>query len=192
MYVPLHQESIVTLPTHQEIIMREEDVTISRTDLEGNILFCNKTLAELSGYRQKELLKSPHSILRHPDMPQAVFYFLWQKILAGLTTRALVKNFTKEGDYYWVMLEFSALRNNEYEIISYLAKGSKPSQYLIDKVVPLYQATRDHEQRYGFHSSIRYMASLLEQENVASYSDYLYKLESKRKNRFFLNWKWKN
>lgn len=192
MYVPVHHESIVTLPTHQEIVMNEEDVTISRTDLEGNILFCNKTLAELSGYKQKELLKSPHSILRHPDMPQAVFYFLWQKILAGLTTRALVKNFTKEGDYYWVMLEFSALRNNEYEIISYLAKGSKPSQTLIDKIVPLYQATLDHEQRYGFHSSIRYMASLLEQENVASYSDYLYKLESKRKNRFFPSLKWKN
>ena len=190
MHIPAQHRSIMTTPANQEIIMKDDHETISRTDLEGNILFCNKTLAKLSGYSQKELLKSAHSILRHPDMPKAIFYFVWQKILAGLTTRALVKNFTKEGNYYWVLLEFSALRDNEYKIISYMAKGTKPSQQLIEKVKPLYSATLDHEHRYGFHSSIKYMASIFEQENVASYSDYLYKLEEKSKNNFFPIFKW--
>ena len=71
-----------------------------------------------------------------------------------------------------------------------MAKGTKPSQQLIEKVKPLYSATLEHEYRYGFHSSIKYMASIFEQENVASYSDYLYKLEEKSKNNFFSIFKW--
>lgn len=185
MHIPILYESNVLIPSNQEIKLSDKDKLISRTDLEGNILFCNTTLSKLSGYKSSELLNAPHSILRHPDMPKAIFYFIWQKLLAGISTQALIKNFTKDGDFFWVMVKFTALRDNHNNVISYLSEGSQASNMLIEKINPLYEAVLDHEKRYGMYSSITYLSSILEQENVASYSDYIYKISEEKKTSFF-------
>ena len=44
----------------------------------------------------------PHSIIRHPDMPRAVFKLLWDTLFEGREVFAYVKNMAKSGDYYWV------------------------------------------------------------------------------------------
>lgn len=56
----------------------------------------------ISGFTEPELLGQPHSMIRHPDMPRAVFKLLWDRLGAGHEIFAYVKNMTKSGDYYWV------------------------------------------------------------------------------------------
>jgi PAS domain S-box-containing protein len=51
---------------------------------------------------EEELLNKPHNILRHEDMPKAVFKLLWERIAEPEGIYAYVKNKTKNGDYYWV------------------------------------------------------------------------------------------
>lgn len=46
---------------------------ISATDTRGTITYCNDEFVEISGYSRDELIGSPHNLVRHPDMPAAVF-----------------------------------------------------------------------------------------------------------------------
>ncbi|PLA75390.1 chemotaxis protein, partial [Hydrogenovibrio sp. SC-1] len=74
----------------------------SRTDLHGNIVQANEDFIEASGYEWKDLVGQPHNILRHPDVPAAVFKDFWQTLQAGKPWSQIVKNKRKNGDHYWV------------------------------------------------------------------------------------------
>ena len=65
------------VPTQHEMVMREDDFLVSRTDLKGRITYGNQIFIEYSGYSERELLGSQHNIVRHPDMPKGGFQGLW-------------------------------------------------------------------------------------------------------------------
>jgi len=60
--------------------MREDDFIVSMTDTKGRITYGNRVFIEFSGYSEAELIGTQHNIIRHPDMPRAVFQLLWNKI----------------------------------------------------------------------------------------------------------------
>ena len=62
------------------IEMKEEDFIVSKTDLKGRITYTNKIFMKMAGYTEKELLGKPHNIIRHEDMPKAVFKLLWDMV----------------------------------------------------------------------------------------------------------------
>ena len=53
--------------------MDENDFIVSKTDLKGKITYCNRIFMEMAEYEEEELLGAPHNLIRHPDMPKAVF-----------------------------------------------------------------------------------------------------------------------
>jgi len=75
---------------------------VSRTDLDGNITHMNQAFVDMSGYSEEELLGQPHAILRHPDMPKAVFSEVWEVAGRGEKWHGYVKNLRKDGGFYWV------------------------------------------------------------------------------------------
>lgn len=64
---------------------------VSKTDKRGMITYVNEKFCEISGYSYGELVGKPHNIVRHPDMPKAVFKELWETILAGKVWEGIVK-----------------------------------------------------------------------------------------------------
>ena len=82
------------IPSHYRLV--------SSTDLKGVITHCNQQFVEISGYQESELIGAPHNILRHPDVPAAVFENMWKTIKRGKPWMGLVKNRSKDGDHYWV------------------------------------------------------------------------------------------
>jgi len=80
----------------------DENVIASKTDLKGIITYASKAFCEISGYTHQELIGQPQNIVRHVDMPKAIFQDLWQTIKNGDVWRGDVKNATKEGSFYWV------------------------------------------------------------------------------------------
>ncbi|GHA84586.1 methyl-accepting chemotaxis protein [Modicisalibacter luteus] len=88
--------------THREYVIDDDSYLISRTDLKGRITYANPAFIEVSGFSHEELVGAPHSIVRHPDMPEAAFADLWQTLEAGKSWEGLVKNRRKDGDHYWV------------------------------------------------------------------------------------------
>ncbi len=88
--------------TQREIDIPVDRHMISVTDLQGNILYCNEDFARASGFMRDELLGRPRSILRHPDMPEAVFAHMWSCLKSGRAWMGIVKNRCKNGEHYWV------------------------------------------------------------------------------------------
>ncbi|MBT3490627.1 MAG: PAS domain S-box protein, partial [Gammaproteobacteria bacterium] len=86
----MKQKHIV--PTDRERVMRKEEFIVSKTDLTGRITYGNRIFIEFSGYSEAELLGAQHNIIRHPDMPRAVFNLLWDTIAQGNEIFAYVKN----------------------------------------------------------------------------------------------------
>lgn len=78
------------------------EIIISRTDLKGIITYANHIFCEISGYDDDELTGKPHSIVRHPDMPKAVFKELWESLEKTGKWEGYVKNLRKDNGYYWV------------------------------------------------------------------------------------------
>ena len=99
----------------------EDKVIISQTDLHGEITYVNKAFREVSGYTQGELIGKPHSIVRHPDMPQTIFSSMWKTLKNGETWNGVIKNLRSDGRFYWTEEEILPIRDNNEQITGYIA-----------------------------------------------------------------------
>jgi aerotaxis receptor len=95
----------------QEVAFGDDELFFSRTDPHGVILSGNTVFQRVSSYGWDELTGKPHKIIRHPDMPRAVFWLLWHTILEGDPIGAYVKNRAKDGRYYWVFAIVTPVRD---------------------------------------------------------------------------------
>ncbi|HBS06035.1 MAG TPA: hypothetical protein DEA96_13795 [Leptospiraceae bacterium] len=88
--------------TDYENEVRPGDVLISRTDLKGRITYASPDFARISEFQVDEMVGKAHNIIRHPDVPPAIFANLWETIKQGKTWNNIVKNRAKSGNFYWV------------------------------------------------------------------------------------------
>ena len=96
---------------------KENDIShlgliFSKTDLNGTIVDANSAFVIASGYTRQELIGQPHNILRHSDVPKAVFRDMWATLKSGKPWVQVVKNRCKDGSYYWVQANVSPLVEN--------------------------------------------------------------------------------
>lgn len=59
--------------TGRERVMGEDEIIVSKTNLKGHITYGNDVFCDIADYVPAEVLGAPHNILRHPEMPRAVF-----------------------------------------------------------------------------------------------------------------------
>jgi len=118
---------------------------ISRTDLDGNITFVNKAFTQLSGYDKSELLGKPHSIVRHPDMPKAVFKELWDEIQNDQKWHGFVKNRRKDGKYYWTEAFIEPLFDENGKKIGYMSARKPVSEKDKELYEEKYKEMREKE-----------------------------------------------
>ncbi len=96
--------------TGRNIPVKSGEELVSSTDTKGTIKFCNDTFQEISGFTREELINQPHNLIRHPDMPEAVFGLMWEALKSGKPWMGIVKNRCKNGDHYWVDAYVTPLR----------------------------------------------------------------------------------
>jgi len=114
-------------PTDEEYFF-DGSAIISQTDLQGIITYVNKAFCQVSGYSVEELVGKPHNIVRHPDMPKAVFEKMWSTIQSGQAWNGFIKNLRKDGKYYWIDIEMLPARDKENNIIGYIAASKAASR----------------------------------------------------------------
>jgi PAS domain S-box-containing protein len=141
-------------PTSVERQMREDDFIVSKTDLKGRITYGNRIFIEFSGYSEAELLGAQHNIIRHPDMPRAVFKLLWDTIQAKKECNAYVKNMAKDGSFYWVFANVTPNFDNNGNVSGYFSVRRKPKTSGVETVTGLYRAMLQEEQRAGARDAI--------------------------------------
>jgi PAS domain S-box-containing protein len=123
---------------HKDISKREEEIEklsreieartkilnaaaiVSETDQFGTITFVNDTFCKVAQYSREELIGKPHNIVRHPDMPKAVFKEMWETIKTGKLFQGIVKNKAKDGSPYWVIATIGGV----------LGTDGKPYKYI--------------------------------------------------------------
>lgn len=163
-------------PTQVEKLMRDEDFIVSKTDLKGAITYGNRIFQEFSGYPEKELLRAPHNIIRHPDMPRGVFKFLWSQLADGNEVIAYVKNLAADGSYYWVLATVTPSYDAAGKVIGYYSVRRAPGREAVKTMAGVYQLMLAEEAKVATKdqcdASINLLTSVLASKGV-SYADFV-------------------
>jgi len=114
---------------------------VSTTDLNSYIRYANPEFIKISGYSEKELIGSPHNIVRHPDMPKEAFKSLWGTVQRGKPWMGMVKNACKNGDYYWVDAYVTPVFENG-KVTGYQSVRSVPDEQHVKAASSLYARLR--------------------------------------------------
>ncbi|MCP3981445.1 MAG: PAS domain-containing protein [bacterium] len=116
-----------------------EELFFSTTDGKGIIRSGNEVFVRLSKYPIEALLGTPHNVIRHPDMPRAVFRLLWDYLLAGRMIAAYVKNLAADGSFWWVLAVVTPLPDG------FLSIRLKPTSKIFGIIKDLYPRLREFE-----------------------------------------------
>lgn len=136
-------------PTNTERFFAEDDIIVSKTDIKGRITYANQSFCHMAGYTEAELLGQPHSIIRHPDMPRAVFKLLWDTVLDRREIFAYVKNMSRNGDYYWVFAHVTPSYDSKGSVIGFHSSRRVPDRNVLTKtIIPLYAEILREEKQH--------------------------------------------
>jgi PAS domain S-box-containing protein len=158
----------------KELVVDPNELIVSMTDTKGKITYANDIFCTLAGYKKEEIMGKPHNIIRHPDIPRAVFKLLWDRVLNGETIYAFVKNQAKSGDYYWVKAYvFPIMENGRVEeIVSY----RKPiNDYAKKVIVQIYALLVDYERSHSVDESVAFLVNYLAERNL-TYDQFIERL----------------
>lgn len=136
-----------TPPTGREALFADGEIIVSKTDLKGHIQYANDVFLRVSGYTEAELFGKPHNMIRHPEMPGAVFKLLWETIADGREIFAYVVNQAKNGDHYWVFAHVTPSFDAQGRVVGYHSNRRVPYPDALAKVKPLYAEMLDAERR---------------------------------------------
>jgi len=153
----------------QEVGFDIAELFFSRTDKRGKILSGNNVFQRVSGFSWSELLGKPHNIIRHPHVPRAVFWLLWDQIRKGNPIGAYVKNKAKDGRYYWVYAIVTPVEDG------YLSIRLKPGGPLFKAVEAEYAALvkAEAEQQLSPEQSARILLARLDELGFENYRSFM-------------------
>lgn len=126
-----------------------DEIIVSKTDLKGRITYANQIFLKIAGYTEAEVIGKPHSLIRHPEMPRAVFRYLWETIAAGREVFAYVVNRAKNGDHYWVFAHVTPTFDAAGRIIGYHSSRRVADRSAVRTVSMLYADLRQVEARHA-------------------------------------------
>ena len=163
-------------PTKQESTFNFDELFFSVTDPKSTITFANELFVRISRYEPQDIIGQLHKLIRHPDMPRAVFNIFWDYLQADKPVAAYIKNLAKDGSYYWVMALAFPCNGG------FLSKRLKPGSPLFDKITHFYSQTLAYQQkqeqtigkRKAMEKSREYLLGLLQEEGFANYDEFMW------------------
>ena len=163
----------VLRPLDIEVPVDSKRELLSETDTQGVIRYVNDYFVELSGYREEELVGSPHNIVRHPDMPKTVFKLLWDALKRGKEYTAIVKNRRKDGKYYWVYSEYKPLLDKNEQLRGFRSLRHPVPKNILSEVDALYKKLVDLEHTKGQHEAELFLELKLHQDGFHDYAAFV-------------------
>ena len=161
---------------NKEHMVEESAFLVSKTDLKGRITYCNEPFLKIVGAKQAEVLGKPHNIVRHPDMPRAIFKLLWEHIKDKEEIFAYVKNKSFDGGYYWVFANITASVDDRNNTVGYYSVRRKPNPKAIEVIEPIYQKLLSVEKSGGMDASMKFLTEFLKEKNI-SYDEFVNNLQ---------------
>ncbi len=167
-------------PVNEESVFGEDEIIVSKTDMKGILTYANDVFCRVAEMKTEEVIGQPHNIIRHPDMPRAVFKLLWDTIQAGNEIFAYVKNMSKTGKYYWVIAHVTPSVDDSGRVTGYHSNRRYPNKNEIEAISGIYQTLINEENKHansktGMEASYALLQSLLEEEGK-TYSEFIWSL----------------
>lgn len=165
-------------PVDQELTFSPDEIIVSKTDTTGKILYANDVFCRLAEMNTSDVVGQPHSIIRHPDMPRAVFKLLWDSIGSGREIFALIKNMSATGKYYWVVAHVTPSRDVAGKVLGYHSNRRAPNIKAVQEIIPLYRDLKAEEakhtdRRAGLEASFALLQSKLKATGK-SYDEFIW------------------
>jgi len=120
-----------------EIKLEKDTLIVSETDEKGILIYANEEFCKIAGYTKDELIGQDNNIVRHPDMPKETSLELWNAIQAGEIWNGIVKNKTKNGDFYWLNATAYSSKDAKGNT-RYISIRVKPTEAEIKSAIALY------------------------------------------------------
>lgn len=161
----------VVKPTGRESLFTEDEIIVTKTDLKGRITYANDVFLRVSCFNAREVIGQPHSIIRHPDMPRAIFKLLWDTLQAKQELFAYVVNLASNGDHYWVFAHITPSFDAAGNVVGYHSNRRKPDPAQIERIKPIYQQLLNEERtpsnrKEGMLSAYDQLFSMLRTQGV--------------------------
>ncbi|MCW2276323.1 PAS domain S-box-containing protein [Rhodoblastus acidophilus] len=169
-------------PTGVERSFAETDIIVSKTDAKGVMTYANRVFLDMVGLSEREVIGAPHSILRHPDMPRAVFALMWERLNAGREIFAYVVNLAANGDHYWVHAHVTPTFGANGQILGFHSNRRVPDRAAVQKIEPIYRTLKgiedgDASRAEGLARSCAHLKSILAQAGM-TYDQFVFSLAS--------------
>ena len=84
-------------PVNEEILFGQDEIIVSKTDLKGKLTYVNDVFCRVAEMSTQDVIDQPQSIIRHPDMPRAVFKLLWIPFRRGRNL-CLCEEYVQDGE----------------------------------------------------------------------------------------------
>lgn len=170
------------LPINEANHFGRDEIIVSKTDLKGHLTYANDVFCRLAEMETSELIGSPHSIIRHPDMPRTIFKVLWDTLGQGEEIFAYVKNMAKSGRYYWVIAHVTPSLDASDKINGYHSNRRCPNPAAISAISKIYADILRVEQSHrnakeGMAAGYQMFTDML-QRHGKSYSEFVWGMES--------------
>lgn len=154
-------------PIQQAAPFEAHELFFSTTDRRGIIRFGNEVFERISGYPRSTLIGAAHNIIRHPDMPKAVFKLFWATLQDGQPIFAYVKNMSATGTYYWVLAFAFPIQDG------YLSIRIKPSSSLFTAAEAIYARVLAAEKEGGIQAGEALLPRLLTEAGFTDYRSFM-------------------
>ncbi len=121
-----HQEEIRRKMAEIEVrklsrAVEQSPVMIIMTDANGEIEYVNPKFSEITGYTYEEVIGQNPRILKSGESTPDVYIELWKTITLGNEWHGDFHNKKKNGELFWESASISAIKDDNGEIVSYLA-----------------------------------------------------------------------
>jgi PAS domain S-box-containing protein len=165
-------------PTGEERTFAAGELIVSKTDPRGVITYANDVFLRVGAYSLDEVVGRPHNLIRHPEMPRAVFELLWSTLAARQELFAYIVNLAADGAHYWVLAHVTPSYGPDGAVVGYHSNRRRPSRRAVDRVRPLYERLLAEERRHpNPRAAVAASSALLQQligEQAASYEDFVW------------------
>lgn len=136
------------VPSGVERTFAEDEIIVTKTDLKGVLTYANKVFLRVSALTEDEAIGQPHSLIRHPEMPRAVFKLLWESLKAREELFAYVVNLAADGAHYWVLAHVTPSFDAYGRVVGYHSSRRKPERAAVSAAQELYRQLRAEERRH--------------------------------------------
>ncbi len=140
--------------------------TVVVTDCEGVIQYVNPAFEQLTGYQKEEAIGRTPRVLKSDIHDRQFYKILWETVLSGQVFHGEIANRKKNGDIFHEVKTITPLRNEQGEIIRFVATGKDITEHKLAEH-KLYTAYAELEMRIEERTlELRYANSELEEEIV--------------------------